>query len=281
VVATGGYVSGPVVLAARLLGIPSLALEGNRTPGWTSRIVAHLVDAVAVAHPEMREFFSRRLRAGAEAYLTGLPLREEIATLDRSEGARAVGLDPSLTTLLVLGGSLGSQRINEALLDAFDEMRTQRVPTDELQVLHVTGERYFASGEKDRDLPPRYRSLPYLDENYANALAAADIVVSRAGAGTVAEITARGVAAILIPWSQATTGEQALNAEPLAGAGAAVVIADRDLTPDRLATALAELLQSDEKRSQMAAASRRLGRPHAAERVAELALGLARQSFRA
>ncbi len=117
--------------------------------------------------------------------------------------------------------------------------------------------------------------MPYLDERYADGLACADLVLSRAGAGTVAEVTARGLPAVLIPWSGASTGEQVFNAEPLGRAGAAVVIPDRELTPERLARVLGELLTDREGLKHMAEASRRLGRPQAAERVARLVLELA------
>jgi UDP-N-acetylglucosamine--N-acetylmuramyl-(pentapeptide) pyrophosphoryl-undecaprenol N-acetylglucosamine transferase len=148
----------------------------------------------------------------------------------------------------------------------------------ELQVLHGTGRQnpIALTAEEANQIAPLYRVLPYLDAEYVPALAAADLVVARAGASTAAELAARGLPAILIPWSGATTGEQMLNAEPFAKAGAAVVIQDADLTPERLAQALKELLGDDARRAQMAEASRLMGRPRAAEAVARLALELAR-----
>jgi len=277
VIGTGGYVSGPVLLAARLLAIPSLALEGNRIPGWTSRVVARIVDAVAVAHPESAEFFAPRLRRGARVVITGLPVRKRITALTREAGAAALALDPALTTLLVLGGSLGSRRLNGALIDALSLLNRGDARLEAIQVLHVTGERYALSGaaRKHQGLPPRYRAIPYLEPNYPESLAAADLVVSRAGASTVAELTARGLPAVLIPWSGAATGEQLLNAEPLARASAGVIIPDRELTAERLAHVLDDLLGNEEKRERMARAARGLGRPRAAEDVAAIALELA------
>jgi UDP-N-acetylglucosamine--N-acetylmuramyl-(pentapeptide) pyrophosphoryl-undecaprenol N-acetylglucosamine transferase len=229
---------------------------------------------MAIAHPELSDFFRRRIRAGVRLEITGLPLRQSVAAARRDSAAQALGLDASLTTLLVLGGSLGSQRINDALLGALKRPEFQSGPLEGIQVLHVTGRRYSSPESGSRHLPRRYCALPYLDEHYADALAAADLVVSRAGASTVAEITARGIPAVLIPWSQATTGEQTRNAEPLALAGAAVVIADEDLTPERLAEVLSELLSDRGKRAAMAEASASLGRPEAAASVAQLALAL-------
>jgi UDP-N-acetylglucosamine--N-acetylmuramyl-(pentapeptide) pyrophosphoryl-undecaprenol N-acetylglucosamine transferase len=282
VIGTGGYVSGPVLLAAYLLRIPCLALDGNRTPGWTSRALARIVDGIAVAHHEAARLLARRLRRGVRVSVTGLPVRPEIAALTRGAGAAALALDPALTTLLALGGSLGSQRMNDALVGALGILTRRDGWVETIQVVHVTGERYAAGRSKlgDRGLPPGYRAVPYLGPHYPESLAAADLIVSRAGASTVAEVTARGLPAVLIPWSGAATGEQFLNAEPLARAGAAVIIPDRELTPERLAQVLEELLQDEDKRARMACASRELGRPRAAEQVAGMALALAEKRGR-
>ncbi|HUU53360.1 MAG TPA: undecaprenyldiphospho-muramoylpentapeptide beta-N-acetylglucosaminyltransferase [Armatimonadota bacterium] len=274
VLGTGGYVSGPVLLGARLAGVPSAALDGNRVPGHTSKIVSRLVDVMAVAHPEMERFFAARVRRGARVEMTGLPVRPEIVATSREEGASALGLDSSLRTVLVFGGSLGSRRMNEALTGALQGLADKDWAGD-IQVLHVTGRRFSVPEQESKGLAVRYRAVPYLEERYASALAAADLVISRAGAGTVAEVTARGLPAVLSPWSEASTGEQAFNAEPLRQAGAAVVIPDAELTPERLAEVLIELLSDPARLKRMADASKRLGRPGAAERVAELVLELA------
>ncbi len=273
VLGTGGYVSGPVLLAARGLRIPCAALDGNRVPGHTTRIVARLVDVMAVAHAELRDYFSTRLRHGAQVELTGLPVRREITAASRETGAAALGLDSSSPIVLVLGGSLGSQRINRAVTGAC-ELLSERAALPQLQVLHVTGERFALPCPDCAPLGGRYRPVPYLGQDYPQALAAADLVLSRAGASTVAEITARGLPAILVPWAGAATGEQTRNAEALRQAGAALVIPDRQLSPERLADALTSTLGSRPELERMAAASKGLGYPRAAERVAELVLEL-------
>jgi UDP-N-acetylglucosamine--N-acetylmuramyl-(pentapeptide) pyrophosphoryl-undecaprenol N-acetylglucosamine transferase len=202
-----------------------------------------------------------------------LPIRRPIVEVGRRSGAESLCLDPSVTTLLVLGGSLGSKGINEALLGALKQLHRDREPLGNVQVLHVTGHQHCPAATR---LPfANYRSVPYLDRSYPEALAAADLVVSRAGASTVAEIAARGLPAVLIPWSGASCDEQVRNAEDLVRAGAAVMILDRELTPERLAAVLFGLLRDAPRRAQMAEASRRLGRPKAAEEVASIALGLA------
>jgi UDP-N-acetylglucosamine--N-acetylmuramyl-(pentapeptide) pyrophosphoryl-undecaprenol N-acetylglucosamine transferase len=276
VIGTGGYVSGPVLLAARLMRLPSLAVEGNRTPGRTSRLVAKMVEVVAVAWPELEVFFGERVRRSARVILTGLPIRSELVAMTREGGAAALGLDPAKPTLVVFGGSLGSRRVNEALVGALRLMAGDE-RLREVQVLHATGRRnpVALSPEEARDIAPGYRSLAYLGEEYAAALAAADLVVSRAGASTVAELTARGLPAILSPWAGAATDEQSLNAAPMGKVGAAVVIPDAELTPQRLAETLSALLWDGERRRRMARASNLLGKPRAAEAVAKLALELA------
>ncbi|MBN1458418.1 MAG: undecaprenyldiphospho-muramoylpentapeptide beta-N-acetylglucosaminyltransferase [Armatimonadetes bacterium] len=272
VIGTGGYVSGPVLLAARLLRVPSVALDGNRVPGQTSKLVSKLVDVMAVAHPEMEAFFSTRVRSSARVEVTGLPIRGEIVHTTRAEAAASLGLDAAELTLVVLGGSLGSERINRALVGALDGLAELKDLAG-LQALHVTGERYVAEARHGRWATVKYHPLAYAGPE---VLAAADLVVSRAGASTVAEIAARGLPAVLIPWAQASTGEQVMNAQPLEEAGGAVVILDAELTPQRVYSVLQELLRDRARRAQMADASRSVGRPEAAQRVAEIALELAR-----
>jgi len=284
VIGTGGYVSGPALLAARLLGLPLLALEGNRTPGWTSRSVARMVDVMAVAWPEMEAFFAERVGDRGRVVVTGLPVRPRVLEMRREEGAAALGFEPGRRTLVALGGSLGSRRINEALVGALRLVDDGRGRLREVQILHVTGRQHPVSlpPEEAGVMAPRYQAAVYLEAEYPAALAAADLVICRAGASTVAELTARGLPSVLVPWSQAATGEQVRNAEPLAKAGAAVVIQDADLGPERLAEVLGQVLWDQGRLERMGNASRLLGRPRAAEAVAQLAIELAegRQSSR-
>ena len=276
VVGCGGYASGPVLFAAKLMHIPSIALEGNQTPGLTSKLVAKMVNVMAVAWPEQEEFFKERVKASARVVVTGMPVRPGLAEMTREEGARALGFDPGLRTVVVLGGSLGSRKINEAVAGAL-RLMDGGGRLKEVQILHVTGKQKAAglTPEEVKLIAPRYKVLPYLAAEYSAALAAADLVVARAGASTVAEVAARGLPAIFIPWAQATTGEQVLNAEPFGKVGAAVVIRDAELTPEALSKALEDLVWDDGKRARMARASKLLGKPRAAEAVARIALELA------
>jgi len=284
VVGTGGYVTGPVMLAARLLHIPSITLEGNRTPGFTSRLVARLVDVVAVGWSDQIRAFEPLVRDGARVLTTGLPVRRELATLTREEGAQALGLDPKLCTVAVIGGSLGSRKINESFIGALRLLGKVDPRMRSVQILHVTGDRgpgrVALSREEARDFVPHYRAVPFLDKDYPHALAAADLVITRGGASTVAEIAARGLPAILIPWSQATTGEQVRNVEPLRDTGGAIMILDGELNAELLASTLRSLLWDRDRLEEMARASRLLGKPTAADDVADLALSLASRTGR-
>jgi UDP-N-acetylglucosamine--N-acetylmuramyl-(pentapeptide) pyrophosphoryl-undecaprenol N-acetylglucosamine transferase len=279
VVGTGGYVTGPVLLAAHLLGIPSLTLEGNRTPGLTSKLVCRLADIIAVGWSDQARRYQALIRPRARIVATGLPIRRDLVTLSREQGAEAFGFDPNLTTLAIIGGSLGSLRMNEALVGALRSIGKYDSRLKLVQVLHMTGDRpqYARSlpREEAEEICPHYLPLRYLDEKYPHALAAADLVITRGGASTVAEVVARGLASIMIPWAKATTGEQVENVEPLRNTGAAIVILDSELTADHLATVLRTLLWDRERLQEMGQAARLLGKPHAAEEVAELALELA------
>ncbi len=276
VIGTGGYVSGPVILAARLRRIPTIAVEGNRTPGLTSRLVARMVDVMAVGWRDLAAFFEDRVRRDAAVAVTGMPVRAALVAASRERGAAEIGFDPARPILLALGGSLGSRRLNEALLEALGILSQQEARARDLQVLHMLGPgREVRTVQRDmQSLIPSYRAVKYLDDDYAHAFAAADVVLARAGASTVAEVIACRKPSILAPWAGASSGEQVKNAEPLARSGAAVVIPDEELTAERLAEALL-LLWDRERRERMSQAAALLGQPDGAARVAELALELA------
>jgi UDP-N-acetylglucosamine--N-acetylmuramyl-(pentapeptide) pyrophosphoryl-undecaprenol N-acetylglucosamine transferase len=280
VIGTGGYVTGPVLLAARLLGIPSVALEGNRTPGWTSRVISRMVSAMAVGWADQAPFFESRVRRGSQVVVTGLPVRRALVELSREQGAAELGLNPSLTTVLVLGGSLGSRRINEAVVEALRFVGNAESRLRLVQIIHQTGDGRGPAlpPEEAETIAPHYHAFPFLDKNYPHALAAADLIVARCGSSTVAEVVARGLPMIAIPWSRAATGEQVYNVEPLARAGAAVVIRDQELTGERLGSELWGLLWNQDKLGLMARSSRLLGKPNAGETVAKLALELVRRA---
>jgi len=236
-VATGGYVSLPVVWAAWLQKPISrtriVLLEPNVAPGLTNRLAAPLADEVWGAYAAAAGVFGRKF------HLTGVPVRPEVRRLVSKEVARAsLGLDPGRPTLLAIGGSQGARRINQAVA----ALVTRR-SLEGWQVVHVTGPRDYAwMRAEEHDLAPgnSVALLPYLDD-IALGYAAADLVVARAGASTLAELAATGTAAVLVPYPFAAENHQAKNAELFVRAGAAVMIADSELDGDRLWWTLVEL----------------------------------------
>ncbi len=281
VLGTGGYAAGPVVLAAALRRIPTVIHEQNAVPGLTNRLLARVVDRVALGYEEAGRWLAPRHKL----VVTGNPIRPEILEVQRTEGAARLGLDPARFTILILGGSQGARRLWTAALEAQPQLSAER----DLQVVVVTGKGAYdevAAQLKAKGGRPlqgigrgqvdpmaalglqlgAMRVLPYLYDMPA-ALAAADLVVGRAGAISLAEITARGLPAILVPYPYAAGNHQALNARVLEEVGAAVVIPDQELTGDRLLAVLRPLLHDRSRLAAMAAASRRLGKPDATKRL--------------
>jgi UDP-N-acetylglucosamine--N-acetylmuramyl-(pentapeptide) pyrophosphoryl-undecaprenol N-acetylglucosamine transferase len=252
---TGGYATGPVVLAAALLRVPTMIHEGNSIPGRTNRWLARVVRRIAVSYESAIPYFPR-----ARTVLTGFPVRGAIGG-GKAERARAEhGLD-SRPLLFAFGGSSGAESINRAVAGALPLL----APLG-LQVLHQTG-RGTEHAEPAAGGPDWYHSVAYV-EGMADALAAASLVVCRAGASTLAELTAAAKPAILVPYPFAHADHQTHNARALVAAGAAVLVPDHELTGPRLAKEVARLLGDPDGRERMAAASQALGRPEAAERLA-------------
>ena len=276
VVGFGGYVSTPAYLAARRCGVPVVVHEQNARPGLANRLGARRAAAVAVTFP------GTPLRG---ARLTGLPLRREIAALARArradalaarrDAAAALGLDPARTVLLVTGGSLGAQSLNVAMAGAAGELAA--LGPARPQVLHLTGRGKDAdvrAAVEAAGLGGDYVVAEYLLE-MERALAVADLVLCRAGAGTVAEFTALGIPAAYVPLPVGN-GEQRLNAQPAVDAGGGLLVEDRLLSPAWVRATLLPLLGDRARREEMAAAATRVGRPDAASAVADLVVEAAR-----
>jgi UDP-N-acetylglucosamine--N-acetylmuramyl-(pentapeptide) pyrophosphoryl-undecaprenol N-acetylglucosamine transferase len=253
VLGVGGYAGGPVVLAAALLGVRTVILEPNARPGFTNRVLRPLVDRAACAYEECARSFGRK------GVITGTPVRAGFAGLPSRE--RRLPL-----TLLAFGGSQGSRVLNEAMVAALPRLP----PASALRVVHQTGaamrdevaEAYAAAGREAE-------VAAFLDDMAAR-VGAADLVLSRSGATTCAELTASGRAAILVPFARAADDHQRVNAQALEAAGAARMIEERDLTGESLAREIGGLAASPERIAAMETAARRLGRPDAAARVADL-----------
>lgn len=256
VVGVGGYASGPAVLAAIATGVRTALLEQNHYPGATNRWLARFAGRICVPSEAARE------RLGGRGVVTGNPVREAFAAIGPPPGG-------PLPTLLVFGGSRGARSINRAVASALPGLAALPTPP---RILHQTGEAdraevasaYGASYPSDR-----FEVRAFLDDMPAR-LAAADLVLCRAGATTLAELAAAGRPAVLVPYPHAADDHQRHNAETVAAAGAAVVVRDDALSADALVATLAPLLQDPARRAAMAAAQRKLARPDAGRRIVDL-----------
>jgi UDP-N-acetylglucosamine--N-acetylmuramyl-(pentapeptide) pyrophosphoryl-undecaprenol N-acetylglucosamine transferase len=271
VVGFGAYVSLPVGLAAVARGVPLVVHEQNAVPGLANRVLSRWAAAACVTY----EGSVHRLRHPERARVTGNPVRPEILAADRLRGRRDLGVPDDALVLLVFGGSRGARHLNETFVDLAEEL--MEVPR--LWVVHSTGraEHESVAAAIRRRLggeQPRYRMVDYIDR-MGDALAAADMVVARAGATSIAEITAVGRPAILVPYPYATGDHQTLNARALAQAGAAEVVADADLGEPAFRDAVMRLVHDAERRERMARVAAGLARPDAASRVAQVALAAA------
>ena len=260
---TGGFVSIPVVMAAAPLRIPVILWEGNAVPGRSVRAIARLARAIAVSYEA-----AGHALAGAHVptYVTGTPIRD-VTAITREAARARLELPPDAPVVLIFGGSQAVRRFNAAVAEALPRL-VQRV-----HVLHVTGDSAYAAALAARELLPpdargRYRPYPFLREDMLAALVATDLVVGRAGSSTVAEVTALGIPSVIVPYPHAA-GHQGANAQILADAGAARIVADEAFDADALVAA-AELLFDEPTRAAMAYAARRFGKPGAAEAIAAL-----------
>jgi UDP-N-acetylglucosamine--N-acetylmuramyl-(pentapeptide) pyrophosphoryl-undecaprenol N-acetylglucosamine transferase len=271
----GGYVSFPLDWAAARLQLPLVIHEQNSVPGLANRFAGRWADRIAVTFPGSADRFPHPEKAA----VTGNPVREEMLALDqdaRRADARAhFGLKPDVATLLVFGGSQGARSINQAAIGTYGRWREP----SRLQILHAAGQTLHRESatawEHARTAGggPLVRCVDFIDD-MAAAYAAADVVVCRSRATSIAELTALGKPAVLVPYPHATADHQLHNGRALAHAGGAVVIEDGELDPERLVAVVEPWLLDPEARAVVAAASRAFGRRDAATNVARLILDL-------
>lgn len=273
VIGTGGYVCGPVLMAAGLLGIPSLIQEQNVIPGITNKILARFVDRIATGYQEASKHFP-----ADKVVFTGNPIRAQVMAPRQEGDYEAFNLLPGRKTILVSGGSRGARSINRAMVGVLKHYAGRR----DVQILHATGKgeyedimsRIQAAGV-DLEAACNLQVVPYL-YNMPQAMSIADLAVFRAGATGLAELTAKGIPAILIPYPYAAENHQEHNARAVEKAGAARVVLNKDISPEILIETIDDLLEDKGTLRRMAAASRSLGRPQAADTIAEMILELAR-----
>ncbi len=272
VVGVGGYASGPLVMLAALLGRPTVVLEQNSIPGVTNRLLARFVRAVFIAFPESARFFPAH-----KVELLGNPIR--LAVLDSAQAAPpASGPLP----VLVLGGSQGARAVNQLVTEAVAHWI--KAPPPELPLQAALTLRHQTGAAEQEAVAARYRELglspaqarvePFITDMGA-AYGACQLMVGRAGATTIAELTAVGRPALLIPFPQAADDHQTHNARYMVEQGAAQLLPQDQTTPQQLAAALQALCRDRAQLAAMAAASRRLGRPDAAAVIADRILALA------
>lgn len=266
VLVVGGYASVPCAVAAAALRVPMVVHEQNAVPGLANRLAARFARASATSF------------AGTDlprAVTTGNPVRPEVLAVDRSlagraAARRALDLPGDRLVVVVFGGSLGARRVNEATRGLVESWANR----GDLTVYHVVGSRDWATFQPPRPLPPGVAGLLYRPVEYEERmpllLAAADVAVCRAGGTSVAELAAVGLPAVFVPLPIAPHDHQTANASALVGAGAAVLVPDDELTPERLMAEVGPLLDDPARREAMGAAGRALARPDAAAQVAAL-----------
>jgi UDP-N-acetylglucosamine--N-acetylmuramyl-(pentapeptide) pyrophosphoryl-undecaprenol N-acetylglucosamine transferase len=262
---TGGYLAIPVLIAAWLLRIPTLMWEGNLLAGRSVRATARLASALAVTFADTCD------QLPGHCYPTGTPIRS-FDGLRRDDARAALGLEMGRPCLLVFGGSQAVQRLNDAVLGALPAL------VERFSVIHVAGAAGLADADAAREaLPPgvrdRYLPRAFMEAEMASALVAADLLVGRAGSSTLAEAAALGTPIVVVPYPHAS-GHQRANARLLAEVGAALLIADEDFDAAALGEVV-RLLDDVPRLQRMRDAARTLGRPAAAEAVAELVVALA------
>lgn len=272
VIGTGGFVSGPVLAAARLARVPVVIQEQNAFPGVTNRLAARWATAVFVPYEEARAHFPK----GVRLILAGNPVRPEVAAATREAGRAALGLRAEDRVLVIMGGSGGARDFNRVAAEA-----VMRLEVPGLRVVHITGERYFEQVKAQYgDSAPHVILLPYA-HNMPEVYAAADAGLFRAGALTLAEIQVRGLPSVLIPSPNVTHNHQEWNARTLERRGAAVVLREANLTTADLAAALTRLLTDEAQAERMRAALAELADPGAAETIARRIIGMVRQARQA
>ena len=264
VIGVGGYSSGPVVAVAALRGIPTMVLEQNAVPGLTNRLLARLVRRAAVTYDASLEYF------GEKAFVSGNPVRQEFLEVEH-DPSRDAAINASRVRVLVFGGSQGAHALNMALVEAAPRLAAAAETIDlvcqtgahDFDVVRAAFERHGVQGRVERFIDAMDREMR-----------AAGLVVSRAGATTLAEVTAAGRPSILIPLPTATDDHQRHNARALESAGAAELIDQSELRGETLADRILSLARDRERRRRMSAAARRLAKPRAAEDIVDAVIAL-------
>jgi UDP-N-acetylglucosamine--N-acetylmuramyl-(pentapeptide) pyrophosphoryl-undecaprenol N-acetylglucosamine transferase len=266
VIGVGGYASGALVLVATMRSVPTMIHEQNSVPGLTNKILGRVVKRICVTYHESLSGFPM-----GRTYLTGNPIRLKILKGEREAACRLFSLEKDMFTVFIFGGSSGARSINRTMVDALNHLGDLK---EKIQFLHQTGDKDFENiRDAYRKAGVKGTVAPFIYQ-MAEAYAAADVVISRAGATTLAEITALGKPAILIPYPYAAGRHQELNALKLREMGAAYVMFDSAMKGETLAGSIRELYENERIRADMKKASTGLGRPDACGRIVDIAISL-------
>lgn len=264
----GAYVELPLVRWCARHGVPYVLHEQNSVPGLANKVSARKATTLALSFPAARAAFEGRTGAATRVCTTGNPVRRSVVEASREEGRAAFGIADDETLLLVFGGSLGARHLNQGVAALKDELLAR----EGLRIVHSTGRGEYDSVVRNLALDDygssRWQVVPYI-EDMGLALAAADLVLSRAGASSVAEIAARAVPSMLVPYPFATEDHQTTNARLLADGGAAVVVRDEVIDTPAFSQALLSLVDEPARRAQMRAAAHRLAQDRAASALAD------------
>lgn len=274
VIGFGAYIELPLVRAAAKLGIPYALHEQNSVPGLANKQSAKGAALIAIAQPSVSEVFEKHGAPASAIKFTGNPVRASVLAGDRARGRAALDVPDSATLLVAFGGSLGAHHLNERLIS----LKRDLLARDDVYVLHSTGADDYDDTVRALALAPeeaaRYSVRPYIDD-MGDVLAAADLVLSRAGASSIAEIAALAVPAVLVPYPHATADHQTTNARYLVDAGAALLCPDAQIDSQDFADTLLGLLADGARRERMRAAAQGLGQDRATQNLADALEALA------
>ncbi len=263
VIGTGGYVCGPVVLIASLKGIKTMIHEQNALPGITNRILSRFVDRIAVSFEESKKYFKN----SSKVIITGNPIRESFLNINKQDAYKELNLDMNKDFILSFGGSGGQKSLNKAILEVI-EKNSKNIS---IQLIHVTGKSHYDSfmnmiNERKINLNKNIKIIPYLYD-MPQGLKAADLVITSAGAITIAEVTAVGVPTILIPKSYTAENHQEYNARALERIGASVVLLEKELKDGKLNKVMNELLHNKKTLNKMSKKSKEIGITDSADKI--------------
>lgn len=259
VIGTGGYVCGPVVYAASKLRVPTIIHEQNSVPGLTNKFLSRYVNKVAICFDEAKQSFPEN-----KVVFTGNPRASEVIGQDGIKGRLSAGLSTTIPAVLIFGGSRGARPINEAVVKALPDLAGKPY-----QILYVTGDVHYETVKQEVELignPGNVIIKPFI-HNMPEVLAGMDLVVSRAGATTLAEITSLGIPSILIPSPYVTNNHQEKNARSLGDQGAAHVLLEKDLTSNSLISHIEQILLNKEVLKDMKSKAKKMGAPDSAEKL--------------